>query len=56
MSNYLAKELDKHMDYLNTQRNVYNDVYHHHELDLVFVRPDGNSLPKYKYLMYSIGS
>lgn len=45
MSDYLANELYKHMDYLNTQRIVNNDVYHH-ELDLVFARPDGNFLPK----------
>lgn len=45
MSDSLAKELYKHMDYLNTQRIVYNDIYHH-ELDLVFCREDGNFLPK----------
>lgn len=45
MSDSLSKELYKHMDYLNTQRIVYNDIYHH-ELDLVFARRDGNFLPK----------
>lgn len=45
MSDSLSKELSKHMDYLNTQRIVYNDIYHH-ELDLVFCREDGNFLPK----------
>lgn len=32
------------MDYLNTQRIVYNDIYHH-ELDLLFCREDGDFLP-----------
>jgi integrase len=45
MNESLAKELLKHMDYLNTQRIVYNDVYFH-DLDLIFCRSDGNFLPK----------
>lgn len=45
MSDSLAKELSKHMNYLNEQRTVYNDIYKH-ELDLVFCREDGNFLPK----------
>jgi integrase len=45
MSESLAKELLKHMNYLNEQRIVYNDIYQH-DLDLVFCREDGNFLPK----------
>lgn len=45
ISDSLVKELTKHMDWLNDNRIVFNEVYHH-ELDLVFCREDGNFLPK----------
>jgi len=45
ISDSLCKELSKHMNILNENRIVYNDIYNH-ELDLVFCREDGNNLPK----------
>lgn len=45
ISDSLCKELSKHMNILNENRIVYNDIYNH-ELDLVFCREDGNILPK----------
>ncbi|RYI32036.1 site-specific integrase [Bacillus infantis] len=45
MSDSLSKELMKHMNYLNEQRIVFNEIYNH-ELDLVFCREDGSILPK----------
>jgi integrase len=45
MSDSLSKELSKHMNYLNEQRIVYNEIYQH-DLDLVFCREDGSPLPK----------
>ncbi|MCR1833171.1 site-specific integrase [Oceanobacillus caeni] len=41
----LRKELIKHMDWLNDNRLVFNDVYRH-DLDLIFCREDGSILPK----------
>lgn len=45
ISNSLAKELTTHMNYLNDNRIVFNEIYEH-ELDLVFCRQDGKPLPK----------
>ncbi|MED1809923.1 tyrosine-type recombinase/integrase [Bacillus subtilis] len=45
ISNSLAKELAAHMNYLNDNRIVFNEIYEH-ELDLVFCRQDGKPLPK----------
>ncbi|MEM5009216.1 site-specific integrase [Niallia taxi] len=45
ISDSLCRELSKHMNILNENRIVYNDIYNH-ELDLVFCREDGNILPK----------
>ncbi|MGX4766012.1 site-specific integrase [Bacillus mojavensis] len=45
ISNSLAKELTTHMNYLNDNRIVFNEIYEH-DLDLVFCRQDGKPLPK----------
>lgn len=45
ISRSFRDELIKHMEFLDTNKEIHNEIYNH-ELDLVFCREDGNFLPK----------